>query len=149
DWAEKHLKEHLARWNRSAAAATRQSGAERRKRLAAWREERAPGAGTDDRIVQWIDRELARLADPDSAAPSGLPSVRLPRHDVRGLERRPEALGRLLRLAWLCELPEPETMPLDALKDALEARGYATDAAGRSSDPVVLDRLLPLAPEPE
>jgi hypothetical protein len=39
-------------------------------------------------------------------------------------------------------------MPLDQLKDALEARGYAADAAGREP-PAALDRLLPPAPEPE
>ena len=47
----------------------------------------------------------------------------------------------MLRLAWLCNLPEPETMPLDELRDALEARGYALDAGGRSQ-PVALDSLL-------
>ena len=39
-------------------------------------------------------------------------------------------------------------MPLDELRDALEARGYALDAGGRSQ-PVALDGLLPPAPEPE
>jgi hypothetical protein len=39
-------------------------------------------------------------------------------------------------------------MPLDELKDALEARGYAPDLARRSPS-AALDRLLPLAAEPE
>ena len=74
--------------------------------------------------------------------------VRLPRSDVRGLDRRPAGTERLLRLAWVCNLPEPESMPLDELRDALEARGYALDAGGRSQ-PVALEGLLPPAPEPE
>jgi hypothetical protein len=64
------------------------------------------------------------------------------------LERRPAGTERLLRLAWLCNLPEPESMPMDELRGALEARGYALDAGGRSQ-PVALEGLLPQAPEPE
>ena len=42
----------------------------------------------NDRIVQWIDRELARTAG--GVPPrSVLMSVRLPRSEVRGLDRRP------------------------------------------------------------
>ena len=74
--------------------------------------------------------------------------MRLPRNEVRGIERRPAPMERLLRLAWLCELPDPESMPVDELKDALEARGYAVDAAGKTQ-PAALDRLLPPTPEPE
>ena len=75
-------------------------------------------------------------------------SVRLPRGEVRGLDRRPAGIGRMLQLGWLCKLPEPETMPVDELKGALEGRGYALDAGGRAQ-PVALDALLPPAPEPE
>ena len=64
------------------------------------------------------------------------------------MERRPAPVERLLRLAWLCDLPEPESMVVDDLKNALEARGYALDAVARKQ-PAALDRLLPLAPEPE
>ena len=51
-------------------------------------------------------------------------------------------------LGWLCGLPEPESMTVDDLKTSLEARGYAVDAAAKNP-PASLDRLLPLAPEPE
>ena len=81
--------------------------------------------------MQWIDRELARTAG--GAPPkSYLIPVRLSRSEVRGLDRRPAGTERMLRLAWLCKLPDPESMPLDELRDALEGRGYALDAAGRS-----------------
>ena len=74
--------------------------------------------------------------------------MRLPRTEVRGLDRRPAPVERLLRLGWLCKLPEPESMPVDDLKTSLEARGYAVDATARTP-PASLDRLLPLAAEPE
>ena len=57
-------------------------------------------------------------------------------------------MERLLRLAWLCGLPDPESMPLDELKDALEGRGFAVDARGQTP-PAALDRLLPPTPEPD
>jgi hypothetical protein len=147
DWAEKALKARAQQWDRSTAASVRQAVDQRRKRLQAWRLDRASHAEASDRILQWIDRELARTSG--GAQPkSVLLSVRLPRSEVRGLDRQPAGTERMLRLAWLCKLPDPETMPFGELKDALEARGYALDAAGRSQ-PVALDALLPPAPEPE
>ena len=88
------------------------------------------------------------MANPEALARSTLVGVRVPRNEIRGLTQRPAAVGRLLRLAWLSELPDPETMPLDELKGALEARGYAPDAAGKSA-PAPLDRLLPPVSESE
>jgi hypothetical protein len=150
DWAEKNLKDHLARWDRSNAAATRRAAEQRQKRLTDWRRERASasGVGPDDRIMQWIDRERNRLANPEDLARSTLLSVRLPRSEVREMTRRPAAVTRLLRLAWLSELPDPEAMSLDQMKGALEARGYAADAAG-TAPPAPLDRLLPMVSETE
>ncbi len=147
DWAEKALKPQAKRWDQAAAASVRLATQQRRKRLDAWRRDRAAHSEANDRTVQWIDRELARTAG--GAPPkSVLMSVRLPRSEVRELDRRPAGIERLLRLAWLCNFPDPETMPLDELRDALQARGYALDAGGRSQ-PVALDALLPPAPEPE
>jgi hypothetical protein len=147
-WAGKNLKGHLARWNRSNAASVQQAIELHQKRLAAWRRERATGVGPDDRILQWIDQELRRLAAPGDQQESILLRVRLSRSEVRGLERRPATAERLLRLAWHSGLPEPETMPLDELRGALAARGYAADAAERARA-ISLDRLLPPAAEPE
>jgi hypothetical protein len=150
DWAEKNLADHLARWDQSTLAGVRRAAELRGKRLADWRKERvaSSGVGPDDRIVSWIDREMNRMANPEDLARSALVSVRLPRSEVRELTHRPAAVERLLRLAWLSELPNPETMPLDELKGALEARGYAPDTAGKSP-PAPLDRLLPPVPETE
>jgi hypothetical protein len=144
--AEKTHKQHLREWDRSTASTTRLALAQRRRRSEAWRRERASSAGPDDRIVKWINQELARLAVPGEPEPSVLLSVHLPRSEVRGVLQRPAAAERLLRLAWLCDLPDPESMPLDELKGALEGRGYAVDAASKTP-PVALDRLLPPTPE--
>ena len=147
-WAEKALKQHLQAWDHSTAASTRLALAQRRKRLELWRRERAPSVGQDDRIIAWIDHALARLSEPGKPEPSTLLKVRLPRNEVRDLDRRPAPVERLVRLAWLCKLPEPESMLVDDLKASLEARGYAVDVTARTP-PASLDRLLPLAPEPE
>jgi hypothetical protein len=147
-WAEKALEKHLATWDRSAAAARRLAVQQRSRRLEAWRRDRAGNAGPDDRIIPWINRELARLRAPGETESSPLLTVRLPRTGVQLLERRPATVERLLRLAWLSELPDPESMSVDELKNSLETRGYALDAIAKKP-PAALDRLLPLAPEAE
>jgi hypothetical protein len=148
EWAEKAVKEHAKKWDRATAGGTRAAVEQRRKRLEAWRHDRARNVDANDRIIQWIDRELARTGARGAPARSVLLSVRLPRSDVRGLDRSPAGTERMLRLAWLCSLPDPESMPVAELKDALEARGYALDVGGRSP-PVALDALLPPTTEPE
>jgi hypothetical protein len=146
--AETLPKQHIRAWDRSTAAATRVAIAQRRKRLEIWRRERSPFVGPDDRIVRWMDQESARLSAPGEPEPSVLIKVRLPRNEVRELDRRPAPVERLLRLGWLCGLPEPESMPVDDLKNSLETRGYAVDMTARKP-PAPVDRLLPLATEPE
>jgi hypothetical protein len=146
--AETLPKQHIRAWDRSTAASTRMAIGQRRKRLEMWRRERSPFVGPDDRIVRWIDQELARLTAPGEPEPSVLLKVRLPRNEVRELDRRPAPVERLLRLGWLCGLPEPESMPVDDLKNFLETRGYAVDMTARKP-PASVDRLLPLATEPE
>jgi hypothetical protein len=147
-WAERTLKQHVRAWDHSTAAATRLALTQRRKRLEAWRRERAAGAGADDRIIPWIEHELARMSAPGKSEPSILLKLRLARNEVRGLDRRPAPVERLLRLGWLCDLHEPESMAVDDLKTSLEARGYTGDATVRTP-PASLDHLLPLAPETE
>ncbi len=147
DWAEKAIKSRAQQWDRSTAASVRQAVDQRRKRLQAWRLDRAAHAEANDRVLKWIDGELGRTSG-GVPPKSVLMAVRLPRSEVRGLERHPAGTERMLRLAWLCKLPDPEAMPLDELRDALESRGYALDAEGRSQ-PVALDALLPPAQEPE
>ena len=147
-WAEKSLKDHFARWDRTTAATARQAAAQRRKRLEAWRKERAAGALANDRVLPWIDKEISRLTAEGQIQPSTLISVRLARSDIRALERRPPETERMLPLAWLCNLPDPESMPLGELKDALESRGYAVERAP-AAPPPSLNGLLPLALEPE
>jgi hypothetical protein len=147
-WAEKMPGKQVQAWDRSTAASTRLALGQRRKRLETWRRERAPHVGADDRIVRWIDQELTRLSAPGMPEPSILLKVRLQRNDVREVDRRAAPVERLLRLGWLCGLPEPESMAVDDLKTSLEARGYAVDATAKNP-PASLDRLLPFAAEPE
>ena len=89
-----------------------------------------------------------RDCQPGTPEPSTLLKVRLQRNEVRELDRRGAPVERLLRLGWLCGLPEPESMTVDDLKTSLEAHGYAVDATAKNA-PASLDRLLPLAAEPE
>ena len=147
-WAARTLGQQLKNWDRTTGTTTRQAMKQRKLRLEAWRRERAPSVGADDRIVPWIDHELTRLAAPGEPEPSVLVKARLPRGDVRKMDRRPAPVERLLRLAWLCDLPEPESMTVDDLKTSLEVRGYAIDDTARKQ-PASLDRLLPMAPEAE
>jgi hypothetical protein len=146
--AEKTLNERLRRWDHATAASVQLAVKQRRQRLEAWRRERAAGAAADDRIVPWIDRELARAAPGGQAEPSYLVPARLARNDVREMARSPAGVERLLRLAWLCNLPDPESMPVNELKNSLEGRGYDVSSA-MEKQPAALDRLLPPAPEPE
>ena len=147
DWAEKSLKARAKQWDRATAANVRLAMEQRRKRLEAWRRDRA--AHAEATIASCSGSIESWRGHPAGMPPkSVLLSVRLPRSEVRGSGPAARRNGAMLRLAWLCKLPEPETMPLDELRDALEARGYALDADGRSQ-PVAVDGLLPPAPEPE
>jgi hypothetical protein len=148
DWARKHLPRRMPAWERSSVNATRIALAQRKERLRAWRKDRTANPVADDRVIKWIDHEMARLAAPGAAEQSILLRVRVSREEVAGLERRPVVAERLPALAWLCNLPDPESMPAGDLKDALEARGYAAEAADKNSPPS-LDRLLPPVPEPD
>jgi hypothetical protein len=148
DWARQHLPRRMPAWERSSVSAARIALAQRRERLHAWRKERAANPADDDRIIPWIDGELARLSAPGAAERSILLRVRVPRDEVAGLQRRDAAAERMPPLGWLCNLPNPESMPMDELKEALEARGYAPIAADKDPPPA-LDRLLPPVPEPD
>jgi hypothetical protein len=140
DWAHRHVPEWAARWSAAEAPAVRRAMAQRRERLESWRRERSAfQGGPQDRINAWIASELARLSDNKSnASESPLIVVRLNRADVRSIERAPAGRTRLLRLAWVAGFPDPESMPTDDLKEALEGRGFDPSAAS----PVAIESLL-------
>jgi hypothetical protein len=144
DWARQHLPDWARRWEAAEAPRVKRAVAQRRDRLAAWRRERGapPKPAAGDRVSIWIDREIARI-DAGEAATSTLMEVRLNRGDVRPPGRPARGASRLLRLGWLAKLPNPEAMKIDALKDALEARGLDPTAPA----PAPVDKLLPQAPE--
>lgn len=147
-WAERNAANHLKSWDRAAAAVATRAIEQRRARLSAWRGERekAPGVGADDRILNWIDREQKRLADPAAAAQTPLIPVRFPRTEIRQLDRQPISASRLLRLAWTNDIADPESKDSARLTGSLEARGLIVDPR---APPAPMDRLLPPTPEPE
>jgi len=145
DWAEKHVEDLAAKWERNAESVARPAIARRRERLTAWRRERAGFVAAGDPIVSWIDGELKRLEDEKAAAETPLLSVRVARGDCRSVDRAPEANARLLALGWLCGLADVEEKPIDELRGALETRGFAPIGDETPS----LDRLAPIVQEPE
>ncbi|MDR3634215.1 MAG: hypothetical protein P4L84_10435 [Isosphaeraceae bacterium] len=141
-WVEAHLPDLAKRWEADERIMARRAEALRRVRLEAWKRDRGGVAEPSDRIVSWIDRELARL-DPAHRTASPLMLVNLPLGQVQKLERKPRPAGRQLRLGWLLGLKGVEEMSLAKLSDALEDRGFAPG----STAPAMVDRLLPIPVE--
>jgi hypothetical protein len=148
-WAEAHQRDRLAAWDRAGEPEAKRAVKQQRERLAGWRRERSASLTEDqrraDRILTWIDRRIEQLDAPGNAAHSPLLMARISRGDVKALERKPATVSRLLATAWLCNLPEPETMTAGQLKEAVEGRGLVADV----SRPVALDNLLPPIAETE
>jgi hypothetical protein len=143
-WAEANLPAWLEKWKSGEKGANEAAERQRRERLTIWRRDRLVGPGSvaaDDRITQWLDRELAKPAG--QAEPSVLTTVRLGRADVKTVDRRGMAAARALRYGWVLGFKDPETTPLSDLKDSISARGMST--AGNEPSP--LDSLLPPAAE--
>lgn len=143
-WAEAHVPDLAAKWVRNAETMRKPALAERRKRLEAWRGERSRFAGGGDKILTWIDAELKRLDDP-KVLEAPLLSVRIARDGCRTAERNSDASRRMLALAWLSGLPNPEDAPPGEVTDSVEARGFMAEGTGVPS----LDRLLPIVAETE
>ncbi len=139
DWAAAHVPERLAAWTRAEAPQIHAAEAQRKQRLEAWKRDRQLANQPDDRILAWVEAELARLQRPDRTVETPLLVVHLPRTSIRALTRKPFASQRMLRLGWLSNFPEVETMPLANLAQALEGRGFDP----KSTEPVAVDALLP------
>ena len=140
-WAEKALPDRFRAWKTAEAPTLKRAKAERMTRLEAWKRDRPNVA--DDPIAPWIDAEIARLKSDVETPPLML--VTLSRNDVKVMTRRSPEVGRKLRLAWKVKFDDAETKPVADLASALEGRGFAPDGTA----PVVIDDLLPVAPEPE
>jgi hypothetical protein len=135
-WAEAHAPEKARVWDEAQKRDAPRAVRERVRRLEEWREERPARPG--DEIGAWIVDELKRLQAP--AEPPVLWALNLDARDVPRLERRSPEVRRMLRQAWLAGFDDPETMPLDRLRDRLEARGIALGPI----DPASIDGLLGL-----
>jgi hypothetical protein len=146
-WAEANIADLARRWSDAEKPEQVRARRLRRDRLARWKRDRVVEPGQNDPIGGWIDRELARLDEKDGKSePSALMIVRLSRNEIKTIApRRAKATARMLRQGWLSGFRNVETMTLDDLKSALEGRGFAIG----SDEPVAIDRLLPIAVEPE
>ena len=137
-WAEADLPDRYEGWRKLEAPIVRRAEAQRKARLDAWRRDRPRDVARDDRITAWLDAMASR---PEGAGDeSRLTVVRLNRGEVKSIDRKPVAVGRLLRLGWTIGLAEVETMPLERVKRAVEDRGFAPGL----DTPVSLDGLLPV-----
>ena len=145
-WAEANLADRAGAWEKSESPLIRQAESTRRDRLTAWRRSRPNPTDPDDRLTPWLDSEIARLsANParDAAVKSPLMLVRLPRNTIKAVDRKSKPIARLLRLAWMIDLANPETTPLAEMTQGLEDRGYSAS----STAPVSVDHLLPIPSE--
>src|SRR5262249_46356036 len=127
-WAEAHVPDWAARWEKAEAAWARRARRERRERLSTWRRERATHPEGHDPISAWLAGELARLAD-DAPIRTPLMAVQLSRAEVRDVETRPKGVGRLLRQGWRAGFDDAEEIAASGLKEALEGRGFALDGS--------------------
>ncbi|WP_435009807.1 hypothetical protein P12x_001045 [Tundrisphaera lichenicola] len=144
-WADAHLPDRSAQWRKAEAPIVQKASTQYLDRLNSWRRDRLANPSQGDRILGWIDRELASQADPKRVTDTPLMLVRLNRTDLKAVARRDKASNRMLRLGWLLGLPEVETMPMAELSAALEGRGFAP-GLGES---VSVEKLLPPQPESE
>jgi hypothetical protein len=142
-WAETNLPDKLKAWEKAEAPVTRKAEAQRRERLLAWKRDRRPDPSGADRITPWIDRELDRLMAPNAGAKSTLMVVKLSRTEAKAVERKSRKDNRMLRLGWLSNLPDVETMSRADLAQALDGRGFSSDV----DTPVSVDPLLPIQAE--
>jgi hypothetical protein len=142
DWARQNVPNSAKRWEAAEKTTAPRALSQRRERLNAWRRDRTlppvvPPA--IDRITPWINRELAKLKPGSASEPTPLMLVRLSHGEFTKVSRRPKGSDGLLRQAWLSGFRDPESMPLEELKDALEARGFDVS---RPLNPSI-DTLLP------
>ena len=135
-WAAEALPERAKGWEAEETPLLERARKARRARLQAWRRERA--AGTADRVDRRLDEEIARLEGPGGAERPPLMRVSLSRREVRRVVRRPKWATRLLLLGWKAGVEGVESMPRDALREALAGRGIAPN----DRSPVTVDDLL-------
>ena len=144
-WVEANLPDHAVAWAKAEAPLAMRAAAQRRQRLISWRRERRPGPAEGDRIGPWIDGELARLEPPDAGTKTPLMLLRIARGEVKAIDRKSKRDGRLLRLGWLCNLPDVESAVRPDLARALDGRGFSPEGESAAS----VEALLPTQPEDE
>jgi hypothetical protein len=143
DWALAHVPNLARRWEEEERRDAPRAARERTRRLEEWLNERPQRQG--DLVRPWIEAEIQRLKGP--IGPPRVWVVMVDRREIKTVETRPADQKRMLRQAWLAGFDDAETMPLDRLRDRLEARGFAQSAVDRASVPSLLG--LPIENEPQ
>lgn len=147
-WAKRHHPEKTQAWEAAEAPWFARALAERRTRLAAWREERAAGLNVQgdrarsDALLKLLDAELDRLArlEAEPKLPPLL-MIGIDRRDITKVERQPPANLSLLRMGWRARFEDVEELDRGELARALEARNFDVRA---NESPVAIDDLLPI-----
>ena len=138
EWARQHLPDWTTRWEGIESQSARRNQAKFKERLIQWQRERqASVTKADDLILSWIEVELLRFAPDDAWKGAPILLVKLGRSDVKTVQKVPRDQSRFLRLAWTCQIPEPESMKAADLKEALKGRGFDVSVA----TPVSIDAL--------
>ena len=127
----------VKKWEDAERGVIAAAAAQRRERLAGWRQERPAESVPGDRINIWLNCELSGSSG--SASPTPLIAIKLARDEISALERRSDSAAKALRCAWLLGLVNPETTPFADLKDSIAGRGMMLE----SDESIALDRLLP------
>jgi hypothetical protein len=136
-WAEANLPLWFEKWNSADKDVADAAARQRHDRLVVWRRDRLASPVGGERINAWLERAVSRK--PGGEEPAVLMTVRLKSTDVKSAQRRGMTAARALRLGWLFGFKDPETMPLDELKDAIAGRGMTVNG----DDPIALDALMP------
>lgn len=139
-WAEEHLPQKAAAWERQEEQTAARARQERLARLEQWRRDRPADQRQADQIGLWIDREIVRLRKPFEEGRPPLMLVTLGKREILTVDRRDEDARRMLRQGWRAGFEGVESMPIDRLREGLRSRGFAmTDV-----DPAPIDDLMPV-----
>ena len=84
-WVAANQPELLKHWESDEKPLLLKATKQRRERLAGWRRDRAASAGPDDRVLVWIEQELARLGGDAGEAEAPLMVVTISRGSVKSI----------------------------------------------------------------
>ncbi len=92
------------------------------------------------KLSTWINREIKKIQSDKAVSDAPLMIVPLDRKDVTKTLKRNASHTRLIRLAWLANIDDPESMKADDLSRALEAKGVSLKGDDQGS----IEKLMPM-----